>query len=92
VPAEFLKNLPISEEERAKLSKLGAGTPLALLSMRKASKDAFDSYVGRDRADAIAGELEMLLTREEAESLKRPAKGVGRFGARLDPLPTPPKR
>ncbi|MBZ5726651.1 MAG: hypothetical protein LAP87_16830 [Acidobacteriia bacterium] len=91
MPAEFLKNLPIGEEERAKLSEFGAATPLALLAMRKASKDAFDSYLGRDRADAIACELEKLLTPGEAESLKQPIKSVGRFGARLDPLPTASK-
>ncbi len=67
MPADFLKALQISDEERTKLAKLSAKTPLALLAMRKASRDAFDEHVGRDRA------------------------GVGRLGARLDPLP-PRKR
>lgn len=86
--AKFLESLPITDEERDKLSRFGASTPLALLSMRKASKAAFDSYLGEERADAIAGELAKLLTPEETESLSQPAKGgVGKFGARLDPLP-----
>ena len=91
MPGDFLKALQISDEERTKLSKLSAKTPLALLAMRKASRDAFDEHVGRDRAEAIAKELENLLTDEDRESLSKPPKGVGRLGARLDPLP-PRKR
>ena len=88
---EFLKHLNLSEEERAKLAKLGAKTPKALLSMRRASRDAFDAYLGllhdRARADAIAGELEKLITDDEREALKSPPKPAGKLGARLEPLP-----
>jgi hypothetical protein len=90
--AEFLNRLPISDEERAKLSSLGASSPLALLLMRQASRDAFDAHLGRDRAEDIAAELEKSLTPEELESLRRPAKGVGKIGARLDPPPISPKK
>lgn len=87
--SQFLDELTLSDEERAKLAKLGARTPVALLAMRKASKQAFDDYIGQDRADVIATELDSLLTDEERESLKGPAKRVGRLGARLDPPPEP---
>lgn len=84
---EFLRDLNISDEERAKLAKFGARTPKALLSMRRASQDAFDEYVGRNRAEVIASELEKLISDEDREALKDPPRAVGKLGARLDPLP-----
>jgi hypothetical protein len=86
VAQEFLNELSLSEEERVKLAKLGA-TPKALLSMRRASQDAFDDFVGRDRAEAIASELDKLLTDVDREALKSPPQSVGKLGARLEPLP-----
>src|SRR5271165_7653678 len=87
--AEFLDSLPISKEERAKLSSLGADSPLKLLSLRKASKEAFDDYIGPNRAQAIAEELEKLLTDDELESLSGPLQKGGKLGARLGPPPVP---
>lgn len=84
---EFLKRLPISEEERQKLAGLGASTPLALLLLRKASPEAFDRHVGADRAAAIAEALEGLLNEKEKEKLKAPFSPKGKFGARLSPAP-----
>jgi hypothetical protein len=87
VSQEYLNDLNLSDEERAKLAKFGAKTPKALLSMRRASREAFDDYVGRGRAEAIASELEKLLTDEEREALKGPPRGAGKLGARLEPSP-----
>jgi len=84
---EFLKGLPISEEERQKLEGLGASGPLALLLLRKASPEAFDRHVGADRAAAIAEALEGLLSEEEKVKLKAPFLPKGKFGARLGPAP-----
>jgi len=86
--SDFLKDLDISEEERKKLASFGASNPKALLSLRRASRDAFDSYLGNDRADAIARQLEALLTGEEKESLKTPLTRPGHLGARMDEPPS----
>jgi hypothetical protein len=87
VPPDFLQQLPISDEERSKLSKLGARSPAALLSMRKASREAFDNYIGKDRADTIAEELTKLLTPGDVEALNQPPNPRGKLGARLGPAP-----
>jgi hypothetical protein len=87
VSTEFLKDLPISEEERQKLASLGAPTPLALLLLRKASPEAFDRHVGGDRAAAIVDALKGLLSKEEKTKLKAPISPKGKFGARLSPPP-----
>ena len=84
---EFLRGLPISEEEMQKLAGLGASTPLALLFLRKASPKAFDRHFGADRAAAIAEALEGLLSEEEKVKLKTPSSPKGKFGARLSPAP-----
>ena len=88
--AAFLDQLSISDEDRARLAKFGANTPFALLSIRKASKDAFDDFIGRDRVDRIAGEIETLLTDEQRASLKEPPKRPGPLGARMGPPPKMP--
>jgi hypothetical protein len=87
VAFEFLKSLPLSEEERQKLAALGAKTPLELLFMRKASPEAFDRYIGADRADAIAKALEGLLDEQDKVRLKAPFTPKGKLGARLSPAP-----
>lgn len=85
--APFLDQLSISDEDRDRLAKFGVNTPFALLSIRKASKDAFDDFVGRDRVDNIATQLETLLTDQQRASLKEPPKRPGPLGARTTPPP-----
>lgn len=82
--AEFLQKVNLTEDERAKLAKLGAGSPLALLNMRRGSQAAFDAWFP-GRGQAIADELESLLNDDERESLKAPPRSVGNLGARLGP-------
>ena len=89
----WLASLSLSEGERDKLRALGVATPVALLSMRKASKAAFDNHLGPERAEAIAREAESLLTDEERARLADKPKPGGSLGARLDRPPddgTPP--
>ena len=90
----FLDQLPISDEERKKLVSFGANSAYAILAMRKASKEAFDAYIGPERAEIIAGYLGNLLTPSEKESLSKPPKAPGVLGARLGPLvkPSSPSR
>jgi hypothetical protein len=84
---EFLDNLAISKEEREKLAGFGADTPYKLLNLRKASKQAFDSYIGPERAEVIAAELEKLISEDERELLKAPPHRPGSLGARLGKSP-----
>ena len=51
--ATFLDAFDLSDEERAKLASFGARSPLALLSLRRASPQAFDNYLGPERSAAI---------------------------------------
>ena len=83
----FIKGLSVSDEERAKLASFGAKSPLALLEMRKASRDAFDDFVGRERAPAIAEQIENLLSDEERTLFNKPTRAPGRLGGRLDSGP-----
>ena len=85
--AEFLDGLKISDEDRAKLAAFGANTAFALLSIRKASKDAFDDYIGQDRADIVTEQLESLISDDQRESLRKPTRPAGKLGARMDPRP-----
>lgn len=92
MPAEFLKRLPLTDDEAKKLANLGASTPLALLEMRKAAPDDFDAFIGEERARVIVEALENLLTRDERERLTRPQpRREFPLGARLDaPARLPP--
>jgi hypothetical protein len=88
VPASFIDDLPFPQEDRAKLASFGAASPFALLSIRKASREAFDKFIGQERVDSIARHLETMLTEQQRETLRQPARGApGRLGARLGPLP-----
>jgi hypothetical protein len=86
VATDYLKGLPISEEERQKLGSLGA-SPLEILRKRKASPEAFDRHLGPDRATAIVEALEGLLSEEDKVKLKEPSTQKGKLGARLSPAP-----
>jgi len=86
--ARFLDGLEISDEDRARLASLGANSPYELLARRKASKDAFDGFIGQELADSVAIQLDPLLTDEQRELLRRPPKPAGKTGgARTDSLP-----
>ena len=64
------------------MASFGANTPMTLLNMRRASKEAFDRRFP-ERAEFIADELMKLLTAEERQSLSADPKPAGRLGARL---------
>ena len=93
--SEYLSKLNLTEEERSKLAALGTSTPAMLLSVRRASPEAFEALVGKERAEEITLALEELLTPEEKQRLARgAAAGWFSLGARLDrppeKLPPPP--
>ena len=79
----FLETIALTPEERAKLLELGAESPLALLTMRQASPDAFDKHLSSARADDVCSMLKGLLSPSEHDLLERPSKPGGALGARL---------
>jgi hypothetical protein len=87
--ADFIDQLQVSQEERVKLRALGAKSPLSVLSLRKASQEAFDRHFGADRADSIAEQLRSLLAPDELQQLEQPVRRPGSLGARLDLPPNP---
>jgi hypothetical protein len=87
--SDFIDNLSVSTEERQKLKSLGATTPLAILSIQKASTEAFNNHFGTERAQAITDQLKSLLTDQELAQLNEPVRKGGSLGARQSPGPTP---
>lgn len=79
----FLRKLPLTKDEVQKLKSLGADNALALLAMRKAFREAFDSFVGKKRAARIAAALESLLTDDERKRLAHSKPARFPLGARL---------
>lgn len=90
--ADFIDQLQVSQEEREKLRALGAKSPFGLLSLRKASQEAFDMQFGADRAEAITEQLRRLLTPAELQQLSQPIRRGGSLGARLEPAREPKSR
>jgi hypothetical protein len=89
--SDFIDKLSVSDEERQKLKSLGASSPIGILSIRKASTEAFDKHFGPERADAIAAQLKSLLTEQELGRLNEPMRKGGPLGARQSPSPAPNK-
>lgn len=87
--SHFLDELDLLDQEREKLLSLGAKSPLSLLLRRKASPEAFDGWVGRERAEHIANQLTTLLSDEERAQLAAPPPPRHPLGARLGPPPSP---
>jgi len=92
--SEFLSELSLSVEEKRKLAELGASTPAALLSLRRAAPEAFENLLGKERAKEVVEQLWNLLTPDEQAKLSTAASPRHfPLGARLDTprtgLPTP---
>ena len=90
----FLNELGLTDE-RLKLARLGASSPVALYSLRLAAVEAFDNLVGKERSGEIADRLWQLLTPSEQQRMAT-SSPPRRFplGARLgkppSELPEPP--
>lgn len=83
-PGHFLNALPIGENLRRRLGELSPKSAFDLLSRRRAARQAFDSHVGVDQAEAVAAALEATLTPQEREVLNAPPAPARRLGARVD--------
>jgi hypothetical protein len=84
--SDYLNRLAISPEERARLTDLGAASPVAVLGVRKAAPEDFDRLFGPARAAQIAEQLTALLSEQELAILNTPATARP-LGARLEPPP-----
>lgn len=91
---DYLKDLPLSFEEKTKIASLCAPNPAALLSMIQAAPEAFDRYLGRDRARELAAALRHVISESERAVLDAPVREFRATGAIIDqkaPLLRPPK-
>lgn len=77
----YLEDLPPSLEEKAKIDKLGAPSPAALLAMIQAAPEAFDRYLGGERAQALAEALRRLISESERALLDVPVRQFPATGA-----------
>jgi hypothetical protein len=66
--SEFsLQDIPLTAEEKDKISQLGADTPVALLGIIKAAHQAFENYFGKERSAEIENIIrESISEREQA--------------------------
>lgn len=90
----YLENLPLSAEEKAKVASLGAPSAAALLAMVRASPEAFDSYLGSDRARELAAALEASISEHERAVVDAPVPWFPATGAIIGkkaPLLRPPR-
>lgn len=86
---EYLQAPDITDDERRKLSALGATSLLALVHMIRAAASSFRALVGLERADAIEQALVAALTPEEKALLDEPPR---RFPLGVAAGPPPPLR
>lgn len=86
-PGHFLNTLPLSDVEKQKLGDLAPKSAFDLLARRQSAQADFDSYVGHDRADAIAGALQSLLSNSQRAMLAESPGPLRKLGARLDKRP-----
>lgn len=89
---DYLESLSLSDEDKAKLQSMGMQSPFALLSIIKASPDAFEAFMGKEKTAQLAQELEAKLSEDERSLLETPLP-LRKTGAIIDrerpPLRTP---
>lgn len=94
MPDDYVEDLPLSAEEKRKISSLGAPSAVALLSMMRAAPDTFEDYLGSDRTQALEVALENSVKEPERAILGSPIKRFHASGAiisRKAPLLRQPK-
>ncbi len=91
---DYLDDLPLSAEEKAKVAGLGASSGAALLAMIRASPEDFDSYLGSDLVRELAAALEASISEHERAVLDAPVQWFPATGAIIGkkaPLLRPPR-
>ena len=66
----YLDILPLSDEEKYKLTELGIDSPIALLSMIKANPSAFEDFLGLNKTVELENVLKNLVRDKELQTLK----------------------
>ena len=85
--ADYLENLSLSDEEKAKILHLGVSSGVELLAMMRASPQAFKGFLGDDRFDELSSTLEASLDDRERAILDRPTENFKATGAIIDREP-----
>ena len=89
----FIDQLAANPGEAQKLRELGTDSPEHLLGQIQAAPEAFDRYLGPERAKALVLKLRQLVP-PDSPALKGPGPPPGRLGVPLTPppdkLPPPP--
>lgn len=77
----YLENLPLSDEEKAKIAALGATSAAALLAMMRAAPEAFNHYLGSDFSQELAAALEASISDRERAILNSAPQKFNATGA-----------
>lgn len=85
--ADFIDELPLQEEVKAKLRSLGADSPAGLLASLDAAGGAAVQFLGKATLKRVRGILKPRLSARERQALVTPVQRVY-FGAQLQ-RPTP---
>ena len=80
----YLQQLPVADDVRWRLAELGAADPVALLGMMRASRSAFDQWLGRAAADRVLSGLERMVSAEDLELVATPGPMFPSSGALLE--------
>lgn len=84
---EFLENLPLTAEEKERISVLGATDGAALLAMIQAAPEEFEGYFGRQRTRKLTTMLKGTVVAPERTVLDTPPRQFPASGAILDRRP-----
>jgi hypothetical protein len=81
---DYLKQLPLSPEEKSKIMSLGAPNSAALLAMIQAVPDDFAAYLGQHRTRELETLLKGLISEPERSLLDLPTSRFNARGAVVD--------
>jgi hypothetical protein len=90
-PPSFIDQIAKDPGEAQKLRELGAESPEHLLGQIYAAPEAFDRYVGPERAKALVQQLRQLVP-PDSPALQGPIAPPGPLGVPLTPPPFDIKR
>jgi macrodomain Ter protein organizer (MatP/YcbG family) len=78
---DYLENLPLSSEEKAKINALAVDSPAALLSMIEADPETLNQYLGEKATEKLKASLQTMLKPSEKRVLQAEQKFDHQLGA-----------
>ena len=84
---DFLENLPLTTEEKDKISSLGVSNGAALLSMIQTAPEEFETYFGSQRTRELKALLEESVSAPQRVVLDAPVRRFPASGAILERTP-----